>query len=201
MFDLRVYLWGLAAVLLVAVLSWLLSVIKRNVTIVDSLWAPFFALAAFTYVAMAPVAGPRAGLVLVLVTMWAARLSTHLTWRNWGQPEDQRYQAIRRNNEPHFAGKSLYLIFGLQGALAWFISLPLLAAVTGSASVNIFDFLGVGLWLLGMVFETVGDWQLARFKRQPENAGKVMDRGLWRYTRHPNYFGDFCIWWGYYLLV
>ncbi len=201
MFDLSTYLWGLGAILTLSLLGWILSVLKRNVTLVDSLWGPFFALAAVTYATVAVATGPRAGLVITLVTLWAARLSAYLTWRNWGRAEDARYQTIRRNHEPGFAGKSLYIVFGLQGSLAWLISLPLLAAVTGAGDITLLDFLGVGLWLFGMVFETAADWQLARFKRRPENAGKVMDRGLWRYTRHPNYFGEFCVWWGFYLLA
>ena len=201
MFDLSAYLWGLVSIMSVAALAWLFSVWKQDVTVVDSLWGPFFALAAFTFAASATSTGPRATVVLALVTLWALRLSVYLTWRNWGKPEDPRYRAIRRHNEPQFAVKSVYIVFGLQGVLAWLIAMPLLAAVTGPASFNMFDYLAGGLWLVGMAFETIGDWQLARFKRQPENAGKVMDRGLWRYTRHPNYFGEFCIWWGFYLLA
>ncbi|MDJ0864267.1 MAG: DUF1295 domain-containing protein [Gammaproteobacteria bacterium] len=201
MFDLHAYLWGLAAIGGLAGFTWLVSVAKRNVTVVDSMWGVFFALATLTFALTAPSTGPRVLLMLTLVALWAGRLSLYLTWRNWGKPEDPRYQAIRRNNSPHFAVKSLYIVFGLQGLLAWIIALPLAAAVTGTAPLNVFDLVGISLWLVGMLFETVADWQLARFKRQPENAGKVMDRGLWRYTRHPNYFGEFCVWWGYYLLA
>ena len=130
----------------------------------------------------------------------SGRSASYLTWRNWGTPEDRRYQVIRRHNEPHFALKSLYLIFGLQGTLAWIISLPLLAAIAAPGPITMLDYAGVALWVLGFGFESVGDWQLARFKSIPGNHGRVMDQGLWRYTRHPNYFGDFCIWWGFYLI-
>jgi steroid 5-alpha reductase family enzyme len=143
----------------------------------------------------------RAVLTLALVTMWALRLSIYITWRNWGHGEDRRYQAIRRRNEPHFTVKSLYLVFGLQVVLAWAISLPLLGAILSPVPLGIFDVLGASLWLVGMCFEAGGDWQLARFKADPANAGQVMDRGLWRFTRHPNYFGEFCIWWSFYLLA
>ncbi len=201
MFDLLTYLWGLIVITALALTAWVYSVIRGNVTVVDSVWGPFFASAVFAYAVLAHSTGPRTALVLVLVTVWAARLSAHLTWRNWGKDEDRRYQAIRRNHEPNFAAKSLYIVFGLQGLLAWIISLPLLAAVISPSPLNAFDMLGVGLWVTGMLFETLGDWQLTRFKRRPENAGKVMEEGLWRYTRHPNYFGEFCIWWGFYLLA
>jgi steroid 5-alpha reductase family enzyme len=144
---------------------------------------------------------PRALLLLILVAIWAVRLSVYITARNHGHGEDRRYQAIRRNNEPGFAYKSLYIIFGLQALLAWIISLPLLAAASGNAPLGLFDVAGVLLWTVGMVFEAGGDWQLARFKANPAHAGQVFDRGLWRYTRHPNYFGDFCVWWGFYALA
>jgi steroid 5-alpha reductase family enzyme len=201
MFDLTAYFWALAAILAAGVLTWVVSLIKRDVSMVDSLWSIMFLIAVVTYAIAVSEPGPRTALVLVLVTVWALRLSAYITWRNWGEPEDRRYQAIRRNNEPRFAVKSLYLVFGLQGVLAWVISLPLLAAVATPADLNVVDFLGVGLWSIGMVFEAGGDIQLSRFKAKPENRGQVMDRGLWRYTRHPNYFGNFCIWWGFYFVA
>ncbi len=201
MFDLNAYLWGLTAILIAAVLAWLMGLFKRDVSIVDSLWSLFFLLAAAVYAAAAPDAGPRTLLVLALVVVWALRLSAYITWRNRGEGEDWRYQAIRRNNEPHFAIKSLYIVFGLQGLLAWLISLPLLAAIGSGTAINALDFIGVGLWTAGMAFEAGGDYQLARFKARAEHQGKVMDQGLWRYTRHPNYFGEFCIWWGFYAIA
>ena len=139
--------------------------------------------------------------MLGLVATWGLRLAAYLAWRSRGQPEDRRYQAIRRRNEPHFTLKSLWLIFGFQALLAWVISLPLAGAIAGVAPLGWLDALGVALWAVGLGFEAVGDWQLARFKADPASAGRVMDRGLWRYTRHPNYFGDFCVWWGLYLVA
>jgi steroid 5-alpha reductase family enzyme len=139
--------------------------------------------------------------VLALVGAWGLRLAAYLAWRSWGHEEDRRYQAIRRRNEPHFALKSLWLIFGFQAALAWVISLPLAGAIAGESPIGALDALGIALWVVGVFFEAVGDWQLMRFKRDPANAGRVMDRGLWRHTRHPNYFGDFCVWWGLYLVA
>lgn len=201
MFEINAPVWGLVGILAAAIGTWVISIFKHDVSIVDSVWGPLFALAASIYAATLTELGPRAPLVLILVSLWALRLATYITWRNWGEAEDQRYQAIRRNNEPHFAAKSLYLVFGLQGLLAWIISLSLFAAIAGQAPLGILDFLGVTLWLIGMVFETGGDWQLMRFKQRPENRGKVMDKGFWHYTRHPNYFGEFCIWWGFYLLA
>ena len=113
----------------------------------------------------------RASLVTLLVAVWAVRLAAYITWRNWGEGEDARYQAIRARNEPGFAFKSLYLVFALQGVIAWIVALPLLAAIHSTAPLNLIDYLGVGLWMIGMVFEAVGDWQLARFKADPPIAG------------------------------
>lgn len=201
MIYLSPFLWALAALCGLAVAGWLLSVVKRNVALVDSLWSLFFVLAAWIFWLSLPEAGPRAGLVVGLVTVWGLRLSGHITWRNWGHEEDYRYQAIRARNEPNFVFKSLYLVFLLQAALAWFVSLPLLGAMGGSSAPGWLDAIGVALFGVGLFFESVGDWQLARFKADPANRGRVMDRGLWRYTRHPNYFGDFCVWWGLYLVA
>jgi steroid 5-alpha reductase family enzyme len=200
MFSLSIYLQGLGAVVIAALVTWLLSLYKRDVSIVDSIWSPMFILLAATYAAASAHWGARAVLIVVLVSVWALRLSIYITWRNWGHAEDHRYQAIRARNQPNFALKSVYLIFGLQALLAWLISLPLHAAVLGASPLNWLDGLGAVLWLVGFAFEAGGDWQLARFKADPANRGKVMDRGFWRYTRHPNYFGDFAVWWGFYLI-
>lgn len=186
-----------------AALAWAWSVVIRNVTLVDTLWSLMFLLAAVVYARATPPAEPRAVLLLVLVALWSIRLAVYLGVRTLGHAEeDARYQAIRRRNEPGFAWKSLYLVFGMQAVLAWVISLPLLGAIAGEPrAIGALDAIGVALWLVGFAFESVGDWQLARFKANPANAGQVMDRGLWRYTRHPNYFGDFCVWWGFYAIA
>ncbi len=201
MFDFHSYLIGLAVILAAGMGLWLVSLAKRDVSIVDSLWPMMFLLAAVAYYLTLPATGPRTTLVLVLVAIWSLRLFAYITWRNWGEEEDRRYQAIRANNGPNFALKSVYIVFGLQGMIAWIVSLPLLAAIASPADLTYLDYLGVAVWMVGMVFEAGGDYQLARFKADPANRGKVMDRGLWRYTRHPNYFGNACIWWGLCMLA
>jgi len=204
MFDGIVYAYGLFAVLVMMTLAWLMSLWRRDVSIVDAFWAPAFWVAALSYAWAAPVAvsdGTRTTLILLLSGLWALRLSGYIVWRNWGAGEDRRYQAIRARNEPNFKWKSLFLVFWLQGFLAWLISLPLLAAILGKQSLGGLDSVALLVWGVGFLFEAVGDWQLARFKANPANRGKVMERGLWAYTRHPNYFGNCCIWWGFYLLA
>jgi steroid 5-alpha reductase family enzyme len=200
-FDYPVWLSALPVLAIAATLTWLLSLPLRNVAIVDSLWSLMFFAAGVIYGLGSDPRAPRLAFELWLVAIWAARLSFYITARNIGKGEDHRYQEIRARNQPGFAFKSLYLVFWLQALLAWIISLPLLGAYASNAPIGGLDYAGVLLWLAGMIFESVGDWQLARFKRDPANAGKVMDRGLWRYTRHPNYFGEFCVWWGFYLIA
>jgi steroid 5-alpha reductase family enzyme len=187
---------ALAGMALAAVATWLISLRRRDVSIVDSLWALMIALGGWFYAAAAPATGPREALVLGLAGLWALRLSGHITWRNRGQGEDRRYQAIRARNQPNFEIKSLYLVFGLQAVLAWVVAWPLMAALAGDTPLGWLDALGAGLWLFGIGFEAVADRQLARFKADPGHAGLVMDQGLWRYSRHPNYFGEACVWWG-----
>jgi steroid 5-alpha reductase family enzyme len=184
-----------------AVGAWLASLAKNDVSIADSLWPLFILLAATTYAIAAPQTGPRAVVVVTLVAIWALRLAAHITWRSWGEPEDRRYKAMRARNEPYFRWKSLGLVFGLQATLAWVVSLSALAAVINPQPWNWIDTLGVCIVFFGATFEAVADLQLARFKADAANRGQVMDRGLWRISRHPNYFGEFCVWWGIYLIA
>jgi len=200
-FSLALWLDGLAVIAPLMVLAWLASLKLRNVSIVDTLWSVMFLLAAGCYALASEARSPRALLILMLVALWAARLAFYIGWRNHGHGEDRRYQQIRARNNPGFEWKSLYLVFGLQALLAWVISLPLLAAVHSTTPLGLLDAAGLLLWVIGFLFEAVGDAQLARFKADPAHRGQVMDKGLWRYTRHPNYFGEFCLWWGYYLLA
>ena len=198
-FHLGPLLYALAALLALGVAGWLVSLLKRDVSIVDSLWSLMFLLAALVYYAAAEQPGALAQTVLAMTALWALRLAAYITWRNWGEGEDRRYQEIRANNQPGFQYKSLGLVFWLQGVLAWVISVPLLVAIHSGGPPNALAWMGIALWAVGMVFEAGGDWQLARFKADPANRGRVLDQGLWRYTRHPNYFGNALIWWGFFL--
>lgn len=199
--ELNAALFALGLVFLAAFAAWAVSVARADVSIVDSLWGPMIALAPWIYLLVASQPGPRALPVLLLASLWAARLAVHITRRNHGQGEDRRYQAMRARNEPHFAFKSLYLVFGLQAALAWIVALPLMAALDSARPLGWLDFLGMGLWLAAIVFEAVADRQLARFKADPAHRGRVMDRGLWAWSRHPNYFGECLAWWGAWLVA
>ncbi len=195
------YFIALIVILAAGVISWLISIIRNDVSFVDSLWSLFFLIAATVFALQAQALTARGILVLALVVIWSLRLSIYITARNWGKPEDYRYQSIRANSNPGFAFKSLYLVFGLQGMLAWLVAMPLLPAVTSNSALNAVDIIAAMLWLVGFVFEAGGDYQLARFKSRKDSAGRVLDTGLWRFTRHPNYFGEFCMWWAFYLFA
>jgi steroid 5-alpha reductase family enzyme len=200
-FDLAAWLSALPFLMGAATFTWLMSLPLRNVSIIDSLWSLMFFMAGVVYALNSDPRAPRLSLVLWLLVLWAARLSFHITARNAGHGESRRYHDLRERNQPGFAWKSLYLVFWRQALLAWVISLPLLGAFTSNRPIGWLDYAGMTLWCIGLVFEAGGDWQLARFKKDPGNADKVLDRGLWRYSRHPNYFGEFCVWWGFYCIA
>jgi steroid 5-alpha reductase family enzyme len=186
------------AVVAMMVGVWLLSLAVRDASIVDSFWGLGFVLVAAVALLLGPGVFERRVLVFVLVGVWGARLSLHIARRNWGKGEDFRYQGFRARWGDRFWWVSLFTVFLLQAAFLFVVSLPIQAAGAGEtpSTLGVLDWLGAGLWVFGFAFETIGDAQLARFKADPENRGRVMDRGLWRYTRHPNYFGDATLWWG-----
>ncbi len=177
---------------------WLISVFAKDVSIVDVFWGLGFVAVAWTAFVSAQPSGTRAYLLLGLVTAWGIRLAFYLSWRGWGQGEDYRYRAMRETAGDSFWWRSIYLIFGFQAVLILIISLPLVVGIAlyGDRGLSVLGYFGVLICLVGFVFEWGGDWQLSQFRRQPQNRGKVMTSGLWAYTRHPNYFGDFMVWWG-----
>ena len=179
---------------------WLLSLALKDVSIIDVFWAVGFFIV--TLVANRLQAGPRGLLLLALTGVWAARLGIHLLVRliKIGH-EDYRYTAMRRHAPQTFWIKSLATIFCLQAVLLWLISMPLQAAIPSPRPLALLDYVGIGVAVVGILIEAIADFQLTRFRDNPANAGKVMDRGLWHYSRHPNYFGDCVMWWGYYLIA
>ena len=182
-------------------IAWLISVPLNDVSIVDLFWGAGFIVVVWIAFVCDGATGPRRWLIAILVTIWGARLSGYLAWRNLGHGEDKRYTAMRKKNPETFWVRSLLTVFVLQGAIMYVVSFPLQAAAGSSQPLHWIDVAGMFLWCVGLFFEVVGDWQLAAFKADPSNRGEVLDRGLWRYTRHPNYFGDFCVWWGFYLIA
>lgn len=200
---LAVYGIGFLVALGCMTLLWLLSLYLRNSSIVDIFWGTGFVILNWVYFALSPDGFlPRKLLIGILVTIWGLRLSIHILARNWGKPEDFRYQKWRLENGPRWWWWSFLQVFLLQGILLWIISAPLLAAQSGAIPDHwtVIDALGVLAWAVGFFFESAGDAQLARFKSDPANKGRVLSSGVWRWTRHPNYFGDAAQWWGFFLI-
>ena len=191
---------GGLCVLMTAV--WVVSVGRRDVSIVDIWWSLAILIAAWVYAAGADHPATRRVVALAAVSLWALRLAGYLAWRGWGVGEDKRYGAIRAGR-PRFRWTSLVVVFWLQAGLAWIVSLPLLVVMQAEQPEGLrpHDLVAAVLFVVGFGFEVIGDWQLARFKADPANRGRVCDRGLWRYTRHPNYFGEAVLWWGIWCLA
>ena len=176
---------------------WLLSLAVKNASIVDVGWGLGFVLVAWAVRSRVDGNVDRQRLLVGMTSLWGLRLAAYLYARNHGKGEDYRYRAMRKRWGSRFSLVSLGTVFALQGALMWVVSLPVqLGQSRVDPKVGALAWIGVAQWALGLFFEVVGDAQLARFKRDPANSGTVMDQGLWRYTRHPNYFGDACVWWG-----
>jgi steroid 5-alpha reductase family enzyme/short-subunit dehydrogenase involved in D-alanine esterification of teichoic acids len=194
-------LTALVAVLMLA--TFLYAMRTRVHAIMDTIWPLGFmliALVSFLLSAGSGLAGRRA-LVLVLTAIWGLRLGAHIYSRNRGQGEDKRYASLLRRNRGNLAVFVLRYIYWMQGRVMWFVSLPVQAAMYSRAGLSAVTWLGAAVWAVGFGFEAVGDAQLRRFRADPANAGRVLDRGLWRYTRHPNYFGDAMVWFGLWLLA
>ena len=200
---LQVYAWVGLAILAMMTILWIASLILKNASIVDIFWGAGFVLS--NWIAFAVTPGDLSGrrlLISLLVTIWGLRLSGYIFQRNKGKPEDFRYQKFRADAGAKWWWYSFFQTFLLQGVLMWIISIPLVAAqFAGPASLTALDIIGALVWAIGFFFESAGDAQLARFRANPANKGKLLNTGVWRYTRHPNYFGDAAQWWGFYLIA
>lgn len=203
MTGLQIFGYGALAVLVYMTLIWLVSLARKDASIVDIFWGLGFVLLAAVYLNFGSGYPARKLLLTALVAVWGIRLAAHIAIRNLGKGEDKRYQVWRRENPANFWWISYFRVYILQGILMLIISTPLLAAQNSPepATLTALDWLGAAAWLVGFLFEAVGDWQLVRFKANPDNKGKVLNTGLWRYTRHPNYFGEAVLWWGYFLIA
>jgi len=195
--------YNLGAIVLFMSMVWGLSVVLKNASIVDGFWGPGFVLVAWLTWGTGGGYGPRGILVAVLVTLWGGRLAAHIALRNRGHGEDRRYAAWRARHGPRFWWVSFFTVFMVQALFLWIISLSIQMAGTSPrpAQFTWLDGLGTLVWTAGFLVEAVADHQLSRFKKRPENAGKVMREGLWAYSRHPNYFGECLAWWGIFLVA
>lgn len=193
-----VYVWNLSVVLALMVCLWAYSLLKEDASIADIFWGMGFVIVAWITWFRTDGFEGRKFILTLLTSIWGLRLAIHIGLRNRGKGEDPRYRKWRAEYGPKFWWVSLFTVFGMQGLLLWIISLVVQATQMSRVPDHLvwLDGVGVLVWSVGFAFETVGDWQLARFKADPDNRGKVMNRGLWAYTRHPNYFGECLIWWG-----
>ena len=199
--DLTVFLAAGGTALSIMLVFWVASLAIRDASIADIAWGLVFV--GIAWASWIAGVGGTAGLIAALaVTVWGLRLAIYIGIRNAGHGEDRRYQAMRAKRPNTFWLWSLFGVFVLQGILALIVSLPVQSlGSVGDSSPGLVTFVGAAVFLAGLGFEAVGDAQLAAFKRDPANKGQVMDRGLWRYTRHPNYFGDALLWWGIWLIA
>ncbi len=184
-------------IVVIMVSTWIVSVLVKNASIVDIVWGAGFAITSWVLALIVDGNDGRQLLLAIMVGLWGTRLALYLAKRNIGHGEDWRYKAMRKKAGASFPLRSLVTVFGLQGALMWIVSLPVQFGNGDSTpGVGPIAVMGIMVWLVGFGFEVIGDAQLARFKKDPNNAGKVLDTGLWSLTRHPNYFGDALLWWG-----
>jgi steroid 5-alpha reductase family enzyme len=199
----HIYIQALLVIMILMTVLWIISITIKNVSIVDIFWGTGFVITCGFYFINSHGNEYRKIILMTLVALWGLRLSVYLAWRNMGKGEDFRYREFRRKyGERRYWWISFFQTFLLQGLLMWLISAPLLGAqyFGKDSSPGLIDFTGIALWITGFAFETGGDLQLARFKAVPANKGKVLDTGFWHYTRHPNYFGDSAVWWGFGLI-
>ena len=196
----EIYFAGLFVIVTAMTMLWMVSVFLKNASIVDPFWGLGFVIAGVFYFNKADGLEIRKLIVLTFLIIWGLRLSIYLGWRNLGKGEDFRYQQFRKDyGENRYWWISFFQVFLLQGVLLWLISAPLLSAqfYSGGSDLNYVDYAAIIIWVIGFSFEAGGDFQLARFKSDPNNKGKVLNTGFWKYTRHPNYFGDAAVWWAY----
>jgi len=196
----NIYIQGFLVIMIMMTFLWLISVFIKNVSIVDVFWGIGFLLVGLFYFIKTDGLATRKIILTILLIIWSLRLSIYLGLRNWGKVEDYRYQQFRKNYGEHrYWWFSFFQVFLLQGFLIWLISVPLLAAFyfTSGNTLNLIDYFAIVIWIIGFTFEAGGDYQLAQFKKNLSNKSKVLRTGFWKYTRHPNYFGDATIWWSY----
>ncbi len=201
----EVFGWCALAIVVLLFTTWLISLRLADASIIDPVWGLGFVVVAWVARIVAGGHGVphRQDVLVALTTIWGLRLFVHLAIRHRGQGEDFRYRRMRRKHGDRFGTVSLVTVFGLQAVMMFTVSLPVQVGQVPDhpSGLGVLGVIGTAVWAVGLFFEAVGDWQLTRFRADPGTAGTVLDSGLWRYTRHPNYFGDVCVWWGLFLIT
>ena len=194
-------LTNLAIMLGVMVALWPISVWRKDPSYIDSVWPLGFIVMGVSTALLTNQSLTATSLVLGLTAIWGLRLGGHLFTRWLHEGPDKRYKVLKAKAKFNPDLFVLIYVFLMQGVLLWLVSLPIQHAIAeGPKPLGPMGLAGLALFVTGFAFETIADWQLTRFKADPANAGQVMDRGLWRYTRHPNYFGDACVFWGIWVI-
>jgi len=199
----RILLTQLAVIAIYMTVWYLVARALSRFDVADIAWGPGFIISVLTAaVAVSERLNPRAYLVMALVIVWGTRLPLHVYLRNRGKPEDARYRSWRQEWGKNAHIRAFFQIFMLQGLLLLVISLPITSVMmAGSSAFTLLDAAGLFIWAMGFLFEAIGDWQLLRFKKDPAHKGRIIKAGLWRFSRHPNYFGEVTLWWGMYLIA
>ncbi len=193
---------GFLVIMSCLTLLWLLSLYLKDASIIDIFWGMGFVITAWFYRTKLEVSDTKSLIYCILITIWGLRLSIYLAFRNIGHGEDYRYQEWRKEYKNNWWWVSFLRVFLLQGVLLWIISSVFVSAIASqNTTLSILDYAGISLWIIVLDFEEFGDWQLYNFKINPDNKGKVLQTGFWAFTRHPNYFGDALLWWGYFLFA
>ncbi|AFK05371.1 protein of unknown function DUF1295 [Emticicia oligotrophica DSM 17448] len=195
------FLQGFAVLMSCLTILWIISLVLEDSSIIDIFWGLGFIIVAWYYRQQLALSDIRSLLICLLITIWGLRLSLHLAIRNIGKGEDYRYQTWRTQYNKNWWWVSFLRVFLLQGILLWIISSVYLPAMQATTNLSLIDYIGIAIWVIGFYFEAVGDWQLVQFKKNNNNKGLVLDKGLWSLTRHPNYFGDALLWWGYFIFA
>lgn len=196
-----IYLAASMPVSLLALAGWLFSLARNQANHIDAMWPLFIGMSAYVYALFTYDLHARAVLVLLLISLWTLRLCAYLSWRVVYLPMDKRHQLLNNKLQPGYWLKSLYHLFLLYGFLAWLVSMPLFAAIQDSASLTLWDVTGAVFVMAGLIIETIADWQLHQFRKQKDTEITVLSQGLWSYCRHPNYFGELCVWTGFFLIA
>ena len=201
MIGIDILISTLAPVLACTIALWAVSLQLKNASIIDIFWGLGFVVSFWLTYIQAPHNNHIVPTLLgVLVTAWGLRLAIHILLRSFGKGEDKRYAKFRTDNGPHWWWSSLFKVFLLQGLLIWLISAPISIMQASPNPIGLLSTIGLFVWIIGFVFEAGSDWQLMRFKSIPANKGKLLTTGLWKLSRHPNYFGDATQWWAFWLI-
>jgi len=183
-------------------IAFLVGILKKNNAVIDIFYGMGFVVVVWTSFILMGIFSIRQIIITTLITIWGIRLSTYVTIRNWGRPEDYRYQAMRKRFGNKIISKSYTKIYLFQGLIIFLVVFPaLFVNASTNPTITWLDFIGIFIWLLGFYFESIGDYQLYTFLKNPNNKGKVLDQGLWKYTQHPNYFGEVTMWWGIFIIT